>query len=129
MKLNGLRPMLESDNLEETIRFYTEVLGFRCNAVHPQTGKPVWANLARDEVAVMFTERNCHSPHATPTITGSLYFNTTAADALWEALKDNVTIEYPIENFIYGMREFGIRDCNGYLLQFGQEIRNTPPAE
>jgi hypothetical protein len=33
-----------------------------------------------------------------------------------------VTIVYPLEDFPYGMREFAIRDNNGYILQFGQEI-------
>ncbi len=27
------------------------------------------------------------------------------------------------KNFSYGMREIGVYDNNGYLLQFGQEIR------
>jgi hypothetical protein len=27
-----------------------------------------------------------------------------------------------MEDFEYGMREFAIRDNNGYILQFGQEI-------
>lgn len=29
---------------------------------------------------------------------------------------------YAIENFGYGMREFGVYDNNGYLLQFGQPL-------
>jgi len=44
-----------------------------------------------------------------------------------EAQKQNKTIVYPIENFYYGMREFAIRDNNGYILQFGQEI--TDPTQ
>jgi len=28
-------------------------------------------------------------------------------------------VVYPIESFDYGMREFAIRDNNGYILQFG----------
>ena len=55
----------------------------------------------------------------TATLTGALYFNV---DDVWEQLKDQAQVEYPIENFDFGMREFAIRDCNGYLLQFGQEI-------
>ena len=46
-------------------------------------------------------------------------------DLFWERIKDNVKICYPIENFEYGMREFGIYDNNGYLLQFGEEIINS----
>jgi hypothetical protein len=30
--------------------------------------------------------------------------------------------QYPIENFAYQMREFAIRDVNGYIIQFGREI-------
>jgi len=41
--------------------------------------------------------------------------------------KTKQTIVYPIENFYYGMREFAIRDNNGYILQFGQEI--TDPTQ
>jgi hypothetical protein len=29
---------------------------------------------------------------------------------------------YPLKDFDYGMREFTIRDNNGYILQFGPEI-------
>ena len=49
----------------------------------------------------------------------------TDVDALWERLKDVVRVCYPIEDFEYGMREFGIYDNNGYLLQFGQEGRSA----
>jgi len=70
----------------------------------------------------MFTSRNDHSIIEKPTMTGSLYFNTDNVDQIWEELKDKVTVEYPIEDFEYGMREFAIRDCNGYLLQFGDGI-------
>ena len=41
--------------------------------------------------------------------------------------KTKQTIVYPIENFYYVMREFAIRDNNGYILQFGQEI--TDPTQ
>jgi hypothetical protein len=43
-------------------------------------------------------------------------------DSLWEKFRDKVVIVYPVEDFDYGMREFAIRDNNGYILQFGQEI-------
>jgi uncharacterized glyoxalase superfamily protein PhnB len=58
-------------------------------------------------------------------LTGSLYFYPDDVDAMWAQLKNSVTVEYPLQTFDYGMREFAIRDCNGYLLQFGQEA----PAE
>lgn len=57
--------------------------------------------------------------------TGSFYFNTNEVDVLWEQLKDKVRVCYGIENFEYGMREFAVYDNNGYLLQFGQEIKRA----
>ncbi len=123
MKFNNLRPMLETENLRETIKFYSELLGFKCAGLFPDAENPVWACLHKDNVEIMFTLRNEHSIFAKPTMTGSIYINPENVDEVWEHLKDKAVIEYPIENFDYGMREFAIRDCNGYLVQFGQEIR------
>jgi uncharacterized glyoxalase superfamily protein PhnB len=122
MKLTGLRPMLETESLQETIEFYTSMLGFTCEGVYPNTENPYWASLRKDNVSIMFTARNDHSIFDKTLMTGSLYFNTDEVDRIWEELKDKAKIEYPIENFNYCMREFAIRDPNGYLLQFGQEI-------
>lgn len=122
MRLTGLIPMLEVDDLRLTIDFYSTQLGFECAASYPDDGDPGWALLKRDDVKIMFTVRNAHSTVEKPVMTGSLYIHPDNVDEVWEQLKDKVTIEYPIENFDYGMREFAIRDCNGYLLQFGQGI-------
>lgn len=122
MKLKHLTPMLETNNLSETIKFYTETLGFSCNGLYPDKENPCWAMLNKDAVEIMFSLRNSHSPTEKPTMTGSLYIYPDNVDEVWELLKDKVTIDYPIENFEYGMREFAIRDCNGYLIQFGQDI-------
>ena len=114
--------MLEAADLRQTITFYTELLGFKCEDLFPDTENPYWASLYRDDVEIMFTSRNAHTTIEKPIMTGSLYFNPDNVDEIWELLKDKATVEYPIENFDYGMREFAIRECNGYLLQFGQEI-------
>lgn len=117
IKLNGPTPVLYVTNVEETVRFYCDLLGFECT--NRMGG---WASLSRDEAEVMISLPNEHVPFDKPTFTGSLYFNTDDVDALWAKLKDKATVVYPIENFPYGMREFAIRDNNGYCLQFGQEI-------
>ena len=122
MRLTGLIPMLEVDDLGLTIDFYSTVLGFECAGRYPDEGNPGWALLKRDDVEIMFTVRNAHSKVEKPVMTGSLYIHPDNVNEVWDLLKDKVTIEYPIEDFDYGMREFAIRDCNGYLIQFGQGI-------
>jgi len=71
----------------------------------------------------MFSLPNAHQPFNNPVFTGSFYFSVSQVDDLWEALKNTPYIYYAIEDFEYGMREFAIKDNNGYVLQFGQQIR------
>ena len=77
-----------------------------------------------DNIELMISLPNTHIDFQKPIFTGSFYFNLENVDLLWQNIKEKVTVCYPLENFDYGMREFGIYDNNGYLLQFGQEIIN-----
>jgi uncharacterized glyoxalase superfamily protein PhnB len=119
MKLNRLIPMMWTGNLQETIKFYTEVLGFECAEMNNDWG---WCALANGDVDLMFAVPNEHTPFEKPTFTGSLYFNPDDVDELWKDLKEKTKVAYPIDDFEHGMREFAVYDNNGYMLQFGQPI-------
>jgi uncharacterized glyoxalase superfamily protein PhnB len=118
----SLRPLLRTKDLEATLDFYTQRLGFNCDALSESDG---WASLSRDSVTLMIARPNDHVPFAAAAFTGSLYFNVDDAAALWAELKDRVEICYPLEDFHYGMREFAIYDNNGYVLQFGSILDTT----
>src|SRR5690242_14688070 len=120
MRLNAIRPMLWTRQLQETVEFYTKNLGFICAELNLDWG---WASLYRDDVEIMLALPNEHIPFERPAFTGSFYIDTQKVDELWEVLKDKVKICYPIENFDHGMREFAIYDNNGYIIQFGEEIQ------
>ncbi|MGC2695813.1 MAG: VOC family protein [Candidatus Angelobacter sp.] len=127
LKLENVRPMLAVTSIDDTIAFYRNVLGFEC--ISRMDG---WAALRKGCVEIMISLPNEHEPFDKPTLTGSIYFNASDVDALWGQVKDRARIVYPLENFYYGMREFAIRDNNGYILQFGQEIKDPsqiPPPE
>lgn len=123
--INQLRPMLWTEDLEGTVAFYTEVLGFAIDEFNRDWG---WASLSVGSASIMFTrplEFDASPGFEPPSrigCTGSFYFNTDDVDALWEELRDKATICYGIEDFDHGMREFAVYDNNGYILQFGQEI-------
>lgn len=70
----------------------------------------------------MFSLPNAHEPFDKIQSTGSFYFHPEEVGELWRRIKDKAMVVYPLEDFDYGMREFAIRDNNGYILQFGQEI-------
>jgi len=111
--------MLQVDDLKSTVDFYTAILDFVCDGYEPGWG---WASLHKDEVAIMLASPNQHLPYHNCFLTGSIYLRTDDAEGWWNKLKDKTEIVYPIESLEYGMREFAIRDCTGYIIQFGQAI-------
>jgi len=117
MQIEGPIPILYVADIEQSIRFYCDVLGFRC-----ASRLDGWASLQLDGAEIMVSLPNDHIPFEKPSFTGSFYFHAENVDKLWERLREKVAIVYPLENFDYGMREFAICDVNGYILQFGQEI-------
>lgn len=115
MKFQALVPMLHTQNIARTRTWYEEVLGFQCAASQGED----WCRLARDGVAITFM-RNAHWD--TPTATATQYFYVDDVRALWETIKNRCTAEWGPEKMPYGMIEFAIKDPNGYLLSFGQEV-------
>ncbi|TCZ65270.1 VOC family protein [Flaviaesturariibacter aridisoli] len=118
MKLLHLRPLLWVPDVRAASDWYIATLGF---SELESSEDWQWASLGRDGVELMLARPPAHMPYSGPLFTGSFYFNTRDAAAWWERLKDDCEIVYPIETFPWGMREFAIRDLNGFILQFGQE--------
>lgn len=110
--------MLYTTDLEGTIHFYVNLLGFTCNEVNFDWG---WASLEKDGIELMFSKPNEHIPFTQSHFTGSFYFKTNDVVSIWNQLRDTVQLAYPLEHFEYGMHEFALLDNNGYLIQFGQE--------
>ena len=119
MKLEKLTPLLRTAQLKETVQWYEAVLGFTCTDYMPEYG---YARVQLDSAAIMLAGPNTHIQFNQPQFTGSFYINTNDVNRWWEKLKDQCKVCYEIETFEYGMREFGVYDINGYLLQFGQPV-------
>ncbi len=120
MNLDSITPILYTQDIYSTIEFYKTHFGFVCSNYDENIS---WASISNGDVELMLSKPNAHIAFDKPTFTGSFYFRTKDVDALWNIIKYKLNICYPIENFKYGMREFGVYDNNGYLLQFGWEIK------
>jgi uncharacterized glyoxalase superfamily protein PhnB len=118
-KLFHMRPMLWVDDVKATIDWYVKTLDFE-EGNYVETWQ--WSVVKKDDVLIMLAKPNEHTAYDGPKFTGSLYINTDDVDSLWKKLKGNSYIYYGLDNFEYGMREFAIKDCNGYILQFGQDL-------
>lgn len=122
MKIKGILPVLETNDLKQTIEFYQKFLDFECRGAYPDQENPYWASLWNGQFELSFGLPNAHTDFQAPKLTGSIYLHVENVDEIWQELKDKVEIVYKLENMDYGMREFGIKDCNGYILNIGQSI-------
>ena len=117
MPFQKLAPILTTGDMDRSVRFYVDVLGFTCGM---QTLG--YSNLYRDAVRIMLAAPNAHREWKGPGFTGQLYIGLEAAeevDALWAKVKDRAEVTYAVDDFEYGMHEFGIHDDSGYSLAFG----------
>jgi uncharacterized glyoxalase superfamily protein PhnB len=119
MKFLPIIPMIWTEQLQETIEFYCNVLGFICGEYNKEWG---WASLYKDNCELMIAQPNAHVAFDKPTFTGTFYIKTDDVESLWNQLKNNTKIVYELETFDWGMKEFAIYDNNGYMIQFGQDI-------
>ena len=132
--IRGPVPTIHTNDMQQAIAYYCDTLGFNLASAMPDDN-PTWCFLRRNNAAIMLLGAHDHNhdeshehddgdhhehPHA-PTL-NSPYFYPDNVDALWNELKDEVEVEIPLEDMDYGMREFTIRDPNGYALNFGAPI-------
>jgi nicotinamidase-related amidase/uncharacterized glyoxalase superfamily protein PhnB len=110
-------PSLLVRDLDESLRFY-EHIGFSVSGYYPDDGNPVWAEIrGRNVVMQLYTEPPRGTPD-TPVFSGTLYVYPDDVNGLAAELADRVDFEWGPETMPYGMREFAVRDPNGYLLAF-----------
>lgn len=108
-------PILASLNAEDTIKFYTEKLGF---TIHSNWDG--YLLFSRDGVEIHLSP--CDNPEIAKN-TGC-YLNVTEIDKLYEEYKPH-NILHPdgdIEDKPWETRQFSIVHNNGNLIHFGQEI-------
>ncbi len=108
-------PGLAVPDVRMAVEFYTNKLGFRSNFIDGDP--PRFAGVTLDRVQI-FLERGTPAPGGT-----SVYFVVGNADELHEFHRQNgVEIVVPPADRPYGLRDYGIRDLNGYRLSFGHPI-------
>lgn len=151
---NSLIPNLMVHDVNETALFYQNILGFKLVvAVADFTAemqednivmelkkghKLDWANLKLDpedptSAEIMFQSRRSlvadlpELPELKDVAIGAsqtLYLRNKDVDAQFNSLKDKVEVVQEPTTKFYGLREWYMKDNNGYVLCFGQELEN-----
>ena len=87
MKIQNLVPILWTSDLEKTIQFYGDVIGFEC-----MNRMQCWASSMKDETELMLSLPNEHEPFDKIQFTGSFYFRAGNVDEFWEQVKSKATL-------------------------------------
>ena len=134
MTFADVTPNLVVANLDRSLAFYRDVLGFTVVTTVPEqaspgTGEPlVFAWMQRDTVNVFLNSESAAKMKASAG-SGMLFITLEAADiasgvdALFAAVRDRAPVEMPLTDQFYGMREFTITDPDGYVVIFAQPNR------
>ena len=103
--------------------YYQDVLGFQCD--YAAGDPPEFAIYSRSGSAIMFRHASDPSlicPNEKQGGTWDVFYWVEAVDALYQELKGRgATFAYLPIIQPYGMKEFAVRDPNGYVLGLGQE--------
>jgi uncharacterized glyoxalase superfamily protein PhnB len=129
--------MVEDVNL--TLEYYQDILGYEFIMGVPRDSKEIiiwweketpldYAMVKQGNVEIMFQSREslAHDlPLYKDEIMGAsptFYIEVNGVDDLYDRIKDKTRIvRGPYEAF-YGMKEFYIQDCNGYIIGFAENI-------
>ena len=125
--LERIYPFFVVKDLTESIRFYTERLGFEIDLLHPADA-PFFAIVCRNEVRLLLKVINDetlpvpnHVQH--PWARWDAFVLASDPDALFaEYEARGVVFQEPVADTSDGLRAFELRDCDGYVLCFGKPL-------
>lgn len=124
-KLNSAAPTFPVADVDATIRWYENELGFT-SYPFPENPPYVFASVSRDDVEIMFQRiKEYEKPDLYKRRDGGVwdaYIRMEGVKEFYETVRDKVEINMPLRKQGYGDWEFEVRDPNGYILVFSELI-------
>lgn len=119
-----LSPLLAVRNMKQTIEFYKDTLGFKTGMVFPDADNPEYADVSKDGMVLMFIPaKNVGIGSEERLGIGvNLYMEIDGdIDGYYAELKSKgVKIAVEIKDEPFGIRDFTIKDIDGYQLTFNR---------
>lgn len=134
MKFSDVTPNLVVINVERSLAFYRDVLGFSLVTTVPDAAPFAFAWMRRDGVSVFLNSvdavRADHPELGARPIGGTnMLFITleadtvaTGVDAVFASINGRARVVMALKDQFYGLREFGIEDPDGYVIFFAQQL-------
>jgi uncharacterized glyoxalase superfamily protein PhnB len=112
-------PIIHVGDVKATADWYVSI-GFKLIRQNEEDGEMNWASLTFGDSEIML---DCGGkPSTAHRRELDLYIHAAAIDELHAKLKDQVNVVEDPHDTFYGMREFIIRDLNGFWITFGQPM-------
>ncbi len=130
MKIRNVIPMLATGDMEATVRFYRDALGFELRDKFDSGGRTWWCEMMRDGHALMFTQHevDVDAPGARAGFAQTsinVYLDSGIAE-FHARLKNSGYSVSQMRVTFYRMREFDLRDPAGYTVLIGQPTDEDP---
>ncbi len=125
-------PNLVVDDVERSLRFYEQVLGF-ARAFHVPDQPPfVFVCVASGAVQIFLNDRREvakalpeHAQRIGATMGNQLFIEMESGiEAWWERVKDRAPVIMPLVTQWYGMKEFAVADPDGYVTVFAERVQS-----
>ncbi len=124
-QLHDLRPMLMCDDVQKSIKFYRDLLGFEVVDRMDDVGKSGWAALKNGNARLMLASPTYSRKTDGKYPQAVYYFYPENVSALHASVVEKGWQASELSVRFYGMKEFEIIDPDGHILLFGQE----PPPQ
>lgn len=125
-ELRKLTPNLVVSDVERSVAFYRDVLGFAVEASVPDAAPFVFAWMKRGAIDLFLNAPEAaieEYPAFTDRPIGgtlTLFFEVNGIRQAWTDLENKVKVAMPLEVKWYGMTEFAFEDPDGYLITFAE---------
>lgn len=138
MTVKSITPDLMVEDIDATVEWYKRVFDAEVVATLPTDAEDNywWTQVLIDDSLLMFQERGSLEEKLPElegaTIGGSVAFYTDIDDAreLHDDLESaGVDIIHPPHETDFGWRQFAAKDCNGYILWFGEKLEDEQTEE
>jgi catechol 2,3-dioxygenase-like lactoylglutathione lyase family enzyme len=125
-QLTKLVPNLVVADVDRSIAFYRDVLGFSVVTTVPDQSPFVFAIVQNGSVAINLNARSAaveeYPAFGERPIGGTLtlFIDVVGIDDAWASLRERVPIVMPFEKKWYGLTEFAFEDPDGYVITFAE---------
>lgn len=128
MKFNTITPNLIVTDMEKSLHFYRDVLGFAVSQTVPEKAPFIFAWMKREDANLFLNQQMPPQPGQPDPLAGRAVGGTLSMYMVLEGIDDLLKIveragvnpAIPLHKEFYGMKEFAVVDPDGYLIIFAE---------